>query len=262
MERLEIEVFLTLAEELHFGRVAERVGTSTARVSQLLGRLEQSLGVKLFERSSRRVELSPAGAILESELGPAWQQVLAAVDRVTRLSAGIEGSLVISSPSAEAAGHLQDRAKVFLAQYPDCDIRFRQTRTSDVRPWLRPGTVDAALIRLPNNFRGLTSSAPVLLEQRVVVVSRAHELGTRDVVDRRDLHGLEIVPADGTAVERVAAGSAAIVSGEWAHSVHEIVDIVAVPVRDADPIPWGFVWPTDVGNALRDAFVGYCERQR
>ncbi|MFD4256229.1 LysR family transcriptional regulator [Streptomyces sp. NPDC058534] len=60
--RHEIEVFLTLAEELHFGRAGERLGISQGRVSQTVQRLERRFGLLLFQRASRRVALTPAGA--------------------------------------------------------------------------------------------------------------------------------------------------------------------------------------------------------
>ena len=60
----EIEAFVTLAEELHFGRTAERLHVSTARVSQAIKRMELRVGVPLFERTSRRVELTAAGRAL------------------------------------------------------------------------------------------------------------------------------------------------------------------------------------------------------
>ncbi|WP_369805080.1 LysR family transcriptional regulator [Pseudonocardia sp. MH-G8] len=61
-QRHEIEVFLTLAEELHFGRTGERLGISQGRVSQTVQRLERRFGLLLFQRTSRRVAITPAGA--------------------------------------------------------------------------------------------------------------------------------------------------------------------------------------------------------
>ena len=74
MEQREIEIFLTLAEELHFGRTAERLHVSTTRVSQTIRKVERQIGVPLFERTSRRVVLTPIGRDLEEGLRPAFQQ--------------------------------------------------------------------------------------------------------------------------------------------------------------------------------------------
>lgn len=70
LERVEIEVFLTLAEELHFGRAAERLRLSTGRVSQVVRQLERRLGGALFERTSRSVRITPVGLRLAEELAP------------------------------------------------------------------------------------------------------------------------------------------------------------------------------------------------
>ncbi|MHC8563259.1 LysR family transcriptional regulator [Streptomyces albidoflavus] len=68
LERLELEAFLTLAEELHFGRTAERLHVTTGRVSQLLKKLEGRVGAPLFVRSSRTVELTEIGGQLREDL--------------------------------------------------------------------------------------------------------------------------------------------------------------------------------------------------
>lgn len=68
MDTAEIEVFLTLAEELHFGRTAERLRMPQPRVSRLIASMERRAGGALFERTSRRVRLTPLGAQLRCEL--------------------------------------------------------------------------------------------------------------------------------------------------------------------------------------------------
>ena len=75
MEMREIEVFLTLAEELHFGRAADRLHRTTSHVSQTIRLLERRIGGPLFERSSRRVALTPLGERLLADLGPAHQEI-------------------------------------------------------------------------------------------------------------------------------------------------------------------------------------------
>ena len=70
LERYELETFLTLAEELHFGRTAERTHVSTARVSQTIKKLERRVGAPLFNRTSRHVELTPIGRQLYDDLTP------------------------------------------------------------------------------------------------------------------------------------------------------------------------------------------------
>jgi DNA-binding transcriptional LysR family regulator len=80
MDTAEIEVFLVLAEELHFGRTAERLRLPQPRVSRLVAALERRAGGALFERTSRRVRLTPLGQQLASRLRPAYAQLTAALD--------------------------------------------------------------------------------------------------------------------------------------------------------------------------------------
>lgn len=79
MERHEIEVFLALAEELHFARTAQCLRISPGRVSQTIKALERRIGGALFERSSRHVALTPVGRQLCAHLAPAHRRIQQAV---------------------------------------------------------------------------------------------------------------------------------------------------------------------------------------
>ncbi|MEU8896480.1 LysR family transcriptional regulator [Nocardia sp. NPDC048505] len=79
LERSELEAFLILAEELHFGRTADRMRVSTGRVSQIIRRLERRVGGRLFDRSSRCVDLTPIGRDLHARVLPAVQQIRTAL---------------------------------------------------------------------------------------------------------------------------------------------------------------------------------------
>lgn len=70
MELRDIEIFLTLAEELHFGRSAERLHVSPARVSQAIKKQERAIGAQLFERTSHHVRMAPVGEVLLQRLKP------------------------------------------------------------------------------------------------------------------------------------------------------------------------------------------------
>ena len=88
MERRDIEIFLVLAEELHFGRTAERLHVSTTRVSQTIRKLERRIGAALFERTSRRVELTRAGAELLEGMRAPLEQLEAVLERADLLVVG------------------------------------------------------------------------------------------------------------------------------------------------------------------------------
>jgi DNA-binding transcriptional LysR family regulator len=114
----ELRVFLVLADELHFGRTAERLGISQPAVSEAVRVLESRLGVKVFERTSRRVRLTPAGEGLERGLVPA----LAAVDRAlagtSALSRTVQGLLRIGFVLTTEGPAVSRLVTTFQARYP------------------------------------------------------------------------------------------------------------------------------------------------
>lgn len=92
MNLAQVEAFLILADELHFGRTAERLALSQPRVSRLMAALEREVGGVLFERTSRRVRLTPLGIRLRAGWQPAFTQIHAALDdsrAVARQPAGV-----------------------------------------------------------------------------------------------------------------------------------------------------------------------------
>ncbi|NUS17670.1 MAG: LysR family transcriptional regulator, partial [Streptomyces sp.] len=105
MERYEIEAFLALAEELHFGRTAVRLRITTARVSQVIGKLERRVGAPLFERTSRSVSLTPIGRRLHEDLRPAFERLEAALATAVAAGRGVTGELRVGFVGA-AAGRL------------------------------------------------------------------------------------------------------------------------------------------------------------
>src|ERR1700753_1507630 len=93
VELRELRVFLVLADELHFGRTAERLGISQPGVSEAVRVLESRLGGKAFVRTSRRVRLTPAGETLRSGLGPALSALNQALAQTSELSRSVRGLL-------------------------------------------------------------------------------------------------------------------------------------------------------------------------
>lgn len=89
----QVEAFLTLADELHFGRTAERLYVSQPRVSRLIASLERLAGGQLFERTNRKVTLTPLGRQLHSRLRPAYDQMAAAIEEARSTSRGVTGLL-------------------------------------------------------------------------------------------------------------------------------------------------------------------------
>jgi DNA-binding transcriptional LysR family regulator len=111
MERREIEIFLTLAEELHFGRTAQRLFISQARVSQTIATLERRFGVALFDRTSRRVALTPVGAALHADVRAGYDRIQAGIAAAVAAGRGVTGTLTVGL-EAPAVAELRPRLRL------------------------------------------------------------------------------------------------------------------------------------------------------
>src|SRR5438309_5099875 len=123
IELREIRVFLTLAEELHFGRTAERLHLTQSRVSQTLRSLETRLGARLLDRTSRRIALTSAGQRLRSELDPAYKELLGVLDRFAGANQPMAGVVRLGIVHHAAIGPRLLRAiDVYEARHPQCKV--------------------------------------------------------------------------------------------------------------------------------------------
>lgn len=92
-ELRELEVFMALAGELHFGRTAERLGLTHARLSQVVASLEARMGTKLFDRTSRHVQLTPRGEQLLRQVTPTYGAIERAYAELRELVSLVKGTL-------------------------------------------------------------------------------------------------------------------------------------------------------------------------
>src|SRR5436190_23151161 len=104
VELREIRVFLSLARELHFGRAAEDLGLTPSRVSQSLRQLEAKLGGQLFNRTSRRVSLTPLGERLREEIAPVFDQLIRTLEHTSAVNRGLDGTLGVGLLAASSGG--------------------------------------------------------------------------------------------------------------------------------------------------------------
>lgn len=174
MEMRHIRTFLALADELHFGRAASRLGIAQPAVSAAIRQLEDEVGAVLFERTQRRVELSAAGRLLR----PAVQDALASLERgvqsARRAARGETGTVVVHFTAIAALGRLPAALGRYRARRPDVQVRVRQLGTRDQLEALRTGRCDLGFTIQPGNVRPLRT-AVVMRERLVAVLPRGHE---------------------------------------------------------------------------------------
>ena len=163
----QLRLFLALAEELHFGRAARRMYISQPAFSRQITALERRMGIGLLERSTRRVELTPAGrAVL-----PVARASVEAADRLRQAVAlqarRVSGRLRVGFVWAEAAMPYTHRILAeFRARHPECAVELYGLDFARQIDALTEGDVDAAFLRppLPSGIRTLQLAT----EQRVV----------------------------------------------------------------------------------------------
>ncbi|WP_410590332.1 LysR family transcriptional regulator [Amycolatopsis sp. lyj-23] len=240
MELRALRYFVTVADELHFGRAAERLHIAQPAVSRQIAALERELGVRLFDRSPRRVRLTEAG---QRVLGTA-REALAAVDRV-RLTARA-GVLRIGTGAGQFAARLE-RGIDALRERAGFDVVLVDLPPAARLNAVRQGDADLALVRGVQAAPGLRV-LPAWTEPVFAVVSARHPAADRPVVRVADLAGGELrIPSGDTVALRAAGleGRAGRPAGTARDTVVEV---------GSDPRGWT-VLPADQVAEIRSARV-------
>ncbi|QYC45513.1 HTH-type transcriptional regulator GltC [Nonomuraea coxensis DSM 45129] len=272
MELRDIEIFLTLAEELHFGRTAERLHVTPSRVSQAIKKQERRIGAALFDRDSRNVRLTPIGRRLFEDLQPMYRGLCEGIDRATRAARGKRQVLRIGMINANHQD-LRPLLDAFEARHPTCDLNIRHVGFNDPFGPLRAGAVDVQIAWLPVQEADLTVGPVVYIEPVVLAVGVSHRLAARASISYEDLADEVVmggarpdywrealvprrtpngrpIPA-GPVVDNSAEMLPLLSNGEAVSPVHAHAaryfprpDIAYVPIHDAPPARWALIWRT------------------
>lgn len=286
IERHEIETFLTLAEELHFRRTAERLGLSPGRVSQTIKKLEQRIGVPLFGRTSRHVVLTAAGRQLRDELRPAYESVQLAISRAIEFGRGVTGTLHVGYSTPWVADLLGLAVETFQKRNPGCAIEVHEIQLGDPLGRLRSGEFDLQISEFPIYEPDLTVGPVIFAEPRALMVPAQHPFAGLETVSLEDLADAPLVSLHGdipaywldfhlpthtpsgrpiplgpTATywseipSYVATGRGVSPVALRGRRYHARPGIVFVPFRDAPPIEYGLIRPTNGDSTRVCAFI-------
>ncbi|WP_331446718.1 LysR family transcriptional regulator [Streptomyces xanthochromogenes] len=198
VEIRELESFLVLAQELHFGRAGERLYISQSRVSQLLRSLEGRIGAPLVERTSRRVCLTPLGESFLAGLRPAYDALRATVDEARAAARGMGEALrigfqgTVDDDLGEAIARFGDR-------YPDCAIDIVEIPLSDPFGPLRREEMDCAVVLLPVAEDDLVLGPVFSRQPHTLAVSVRHPFAARESVSAEELADCRLIHIDGGA---------------------------------------------------------------
>jgi DNA-binding transcriptional LysR family regulator len=258
---------------------------STARVSQTIRKLERRVGVPLFNRTSRRVTLSPAGRRLYEDLWPAWAQIADALTRAIETGRGFTGTLRVSFTGAAGGQLLVGVTELFRERHPDCDVQIREAQLAELMPWLRDGTVDLALATFPVHEPGIVTGPVLVSEARFLAVPIGHPFARRDTLSVEDLAkatmlqlpdalpeslradrtpkttpaGAPIRPGPSAATFQelltlVGAGHGVFPVGANVRRYYVRPDVAYVHLHDAPLLRWGLLWRADNATARVRAF--------
>ncbi|RFU40045.1 LysR family transcriptional regulator [Actinomadura logoneensis] len=288
MEMREIEAFLEVARELHFGRAADRLHVSAPRVSQAVRALERRVGAPLFERTTRRVRLTPLGERLLADLAPAHERMERALDEARR-AAGTR-VLRVGVATSLPTGVVEEGIQAFEASHPSCAVvRSAHPNTEPFR-WADDWPVDVFVGWLPSDpapmeAKGFHVGRAWHREERAALLAAGHPLARRLAVDVEELAGHDLLypsnmPPDladlwippvtpgGTPLRRVPRHRSAaleeavmlVAEGDVIHLTIASVrpdnpHVVTVPVSGLPPMVCAPVWPAAADEALVHDFA-------
>lgn len=202
METRQLRYFVAVAETRHFGRAAERLHIAQSPLSQAIRQLEAQLGAPLFERTTRRVDLTAAGEELLPEAVRILASLDAARDQVGRVAAGALGRLRVGATGLATYRHVPDLVRRLAAELPGLELAFTtELLTPALETALADHRIDLAVLRPPVSDPGLAHHL-LARERLVLAVPADHRLGpgTVPLADLADL-------ADEDFVVYAAAGS-------------------------------------------------------
>lgn len=274
----QAQAFLAVAEELHFGRAAQRLRVSQPRVSRLVAALERQVGAALFERTSRRVALTPLGAQFRDELALAYTQMQAALDHARRAAREAAGQLRVGFTTTTEGPALSRLITEFEGRHPGCELALQEVPTFDPYGPLRAGEVEVLVNWLAVGEPDLTAGPAIDHQDRVLAVGTGHPLAARPSVSLEDLAGYEVAllpqsfpPALHDAVIPPCAPSGRIIRRtQPVYTIHELVSLIArgrivhptgrlaflrrdditlIPITGLPPVSLGLIWRTAHENA-------------
>ena len=281
IELRQMRYFLAVADDLNFTRAAERLHLAQQALSASIRRLEEQLGVALFVRSTRKVELTAAGEVLVDGARAVVAAAVDAVERVHQVAEGRSGRITIGfSTAAGGVPIVRQVIRTFSERAPTVDIRIEEHDFGDPSAGLADGSVDVAFIFGPLPVLGL-SSVTLVQEERVLAVRPEHPLAERTAVNADDLRDLPWlrVPADrgpwptfwfrrmgdgpvGPIIKTADEWVTAIEAGRGvAFSMPTVMQnfttarVRVIPVEDLPPAEVLLAWRSDRDEPLVRAFV-------
>ncbi|GAA1603647.1 MULTISPECIES: LysR family transcriptional regulator [Kribbella] len=193
MELRQLRYFVGVAEELHFGKAAERLYISTPTLSQQIKQLEREVGTTLLIRHSRGVELTPAGEVFLARARETLQAAGLAL-KDTRRAAGLDEPVLRLGLLNGIPGRLPAALEQLATErFPNSTVTLQAGTTVDQLRMLGNGEIDLGLVRTPVTLPAATTSVHLASEELGVLLAATHPLADRPELRLDDLTGLELI---------------------------------------------------------------------
>lgn len=190
MDIRQIELFVVAAEEQHFTRAAQRANIVQSGLSVAIRGLEEELGTRLFVRSTRKVELSPAGAVFLEQARRILGAVQGAKAAMAAVTSGIAGRLAIGTvESLRAFIDLPMQLQQFRGDYPQIDITIKESYLEGLAEGLRRGTLDLAFMPMAGMPQTGLAVMPLFASDMVIATARSHPLAGQRAIMLGQLAG-------------------------------------------------------------------------
>ncbi|WP_181275066.1 LysR family transcriptional regulator [Brevibacterium oceani] len=203
MELRQLRYFIAVADELHFGRAAEKLHMSQPPLSLHVGKLERELGVKLFDRSTRSVSLTPAGSRFLDNASRLLGDLDHAVEELRDFSDGRAGRLTVGFVSSAGYTFLPEVVTMFRQSRPRVTLDLVPLASGEQLDRLSAGQLDVGIVRddistlasearAPDG-RGRLSSVPVYDERLVACLPKGHRLAQQAEVTARQISRVPMI---------------------------------------------------------------------
>lgn len=186
IELRHLHYFRTLAETLHFGQAAQLLHISQPPLSRQIALLEEELGVKLFDRSRRRVELTDAGQRFYLDTATVFAAFEQAKRNALAAARGAAGALSVGFMMSTAYSVTPAITRRYAAQYPQVDLKLTETLPLDLAEDITSGSKDVAIMYRPQDCTGL-ETVTLSREEMTVVLPPGHRLLEQPIVEAQQL---------------------------------------------------------------------------
>ncbi len=234
VELRHLRYFLAVADELHFGRAAERLYIAQPALSQQIRKLEGELGVELFHRTKRRVELTAAGQAMRAPASRSLDAVGESVEAARRAARGEIGHLTVGFIEAASGTLMPTLVRRFRGDRPEVGLTLRELSVDAQIAGLQNGSIDVGIVRPPIEDPELELET-IVEEALLIAVPDGHRLAEQRSVRARSLRdeplvllSREIVPGlyDQVIALQLEHGGEAMIAQE-ASSIQAVLGLVA-----------------------------------